>query len=77
LDQVIELGKYEAPQQPPAKIDDEDFTSQYNLGVMYLNGQGGVSRDLEMAYKMFHSAAENGHVRAQYNLASCTAPEPT
>ena len=46
-----------------------DLSSQYNLGVKYLHGLDGVSRDLEMAYKTFRYAAERGHTRAQYNLA--------
>ena len=49
--------------------DASDLTSQYNLGVSYLNGQGGVPRNLELAYKNFSSAAEKGHAGAQYNLA--------
>lgn len=46
----------------------EDLTSLYNKGVMYLNGHGDVPRDLKKAYETFRSAAERGHARAQYNL---------
>jgi len=41
--------------------------SQYNLGVMYENGQGVSQDDLE-AVKWYQSAAEQDHPQAQYNL---------
>ena len=41
--------------------------SQYNLGVIYENGQGVSQDDLE-AVKFYQSAAEQDHPQAQYNL---------
>jgi len=46
-----------------------DVTAVYNQGVGYLNGQGGLPRDLAKAYSAFRSAAEKGHIGAQHNLA--------
>ena len=44
-----------------------DTTAQWNLGVMYGNGEG-VPQDDEEAVKWFTKAAEQGDVDAQYNL---------
>jgi hypothetical protein len=44
-----------------------DATAQYNLGVMYAEGQG-VPQDDEEAAKWFRLAAEQGHADAQRNL---------
>ena len=41
--------------------------AQYNLGVMYLNGQGVLQDDKE-AIKLFKLAAEQGKNKAQSNL---------
>ena len=41
--------------------------AQYNLGVMYDNGQG-VPQDYKEAVKWYRLAAEQGLARAQYNL---------
>ena len=43
--------------------------AQYNLGVMYTEGQG-VTKDLTKAVKWFHKAAEQGHSSAQNNLGA-------
>ena len=42
--------------------------AQYNLGVMYDNGYGGVPEDDAVAVKWYTKAAEQGNSRAQYNL---------
>lgn len=42
--------------------------SQFNLGVMYANGWGGVSQDYKEAIKWFLKAAEQGYVGAQCEL---------
>ena len=34
--------------------------AQFQLGLLYLNGQG-VGKDLERCLKLMHSAAEQGH----------------
>ena len=41
--------------------------AQYNLGVMYNNGQG-VTQDYAEAMRWFRKAAEQGWAEAQYNL---------
>jgi TPR repeat protein len=45
-----------------------DATAQFNLGVMYSEGQG-VPQDHAKAAKFYRSAAEQGNPQAQYNLA--------
>ena len=42
--------------------------AQYNLGVMYGNGQG-VPQDYKQSVKWSRKAAEQGDAGAQYNLA--------
>jgi TPR repeat protein len=44
-----------------------DANAQYNLAMMYFNGQG-VARDYEQAAKWFTKAAEQGLAEAQCNL---------
>ena len=41
--------------------------AQFNLGVMYDNGQG-VLQDYKEAVKWYRLAAEQGYADAQYNL---------
>lgn len=42
--------------------------AQFNLGLMYLNGQG-VAQDYRQAFSLFTESAEQGNARAQVNLA--------
>ena len=44
-----------------------DAGAQFNLGVMYDNGEG-VPQDYVEAMKWYHKAAEQGHAGAQFNL---------
>ena len=44
-----------------------DDSAQYNLGVIYANGEG-VPQDYEEAVKWYRLAAEQGHASAQSNL---------
>ena len=44
-----------------------DAGAQYNLGVMYSNGQG-VAQDYAEAVKWYRKAAERGDAKAQGNL---------
>ncbi len=44
-----------------------DADAQYNLGVMYSNGEGVPQDDAE-AVKWYRNAAEQGYAQAQYNL---------
>lgn len=50
-----------------AAADQGDAVAQYNLGLMYYNGQG-VPRDDQLAAAWFRKAADQGHAVAQYNL---------
>ena len=43
--------------------------AQYNLGLMYYNGQG-VRQDYAEAVKWYRQAAEQGNAKAQYNLGA-------
>ncbi len=45
----------------------EDPVGQYNLAVLYYNGEG-VNQDLLQAYKWFRKSAELGYADAQYDL---------
>ena len=42
--------------------------AQFNLGLMYDKGQGGVRQDHAEAFKWYSQAAKQGFVLAQYNL---------
>ena len=44
-----------------------DAVAQFNLGVMYQNGQG-APRDLSEAARWFRKAADQGYVDAEFNL---------
>ena len=44
-----------------------DAFAQFNLGVMYYNGDG-VPQDYSEAAKWYRKAAEQGHAKAQSNL---------
>ena len=46
---------------------DGNAKAQYNLGVMYANGEG-VSQDYAEAARYYRLAAEQGDAKAQYNL---------
>ena len=46
-----------------------DARAQYNLGVMYGNGNG-VLKDNKICLKWYTLAAEQGHADAQYNLGA-------
>ena len=50
-----------------AKAEKGDRIAQYNLGVLYDNGEGVVEDDKE-AVKWYRKAAEQGHASAQFNL---------
>ncbi len=43
--------------------------AQFNLGLMYANGEG-VEKDMMQAVELFKKAAEQGHVDAQNNLGA-------
>jgi TPR repeat protein len=65
---ALERGDYKTAFQifqPLAEQGDAD--AQYNLGVMYHNGEG-VPRDYAEAVKWYRLAAEQGDADAQHNL---------
>jgi len=39
-----------------------------NMGLVYLNGMGGVAKDYATAYEYFRKAARGGHPKAPFNL---------
>jgi len=45
-----------------------DVVAQYNLGVMYVAGGGGVPKDYAETVKWWRKAAEQGHAEAQNRL---------
>ncbi len=40
------------------------------LGTMFLKGLGNLPQDKALAYQLFLKGANNGHVRAMFNLAA-------
>ena len=44
-----------------------DVNAQFNLGVMYYNGQG-VPKDYKIAVEWFRKSAEQGYAKAQGNV---------
>src|SRR5271163_3427917 len=49
--------------------NDGDASAQFNLGLMYMTGQG-VRQDNDAAALWFRKAAEQGHAPAQSNLGT-------
>lgn len=47
--------------------------AQYQLGVLYANGEGGVPQSLDVAVAYFQRAALQAHADARYALARCYA----
>ena len=45
-----------------------DAKTKFNLGWMYENGKGGVTKDEAEAVEWYRLAAEQGHAQAQLNL---------
>ena len=53
-----------------AKAERGDAVAQYNIGVCYSNGIGGVIKDKIESAKWIRIAAESGHSQAQYILGN-------
>ena len=51
----------------PLAADQGHADAQYNLGLMYANGEGVVEDDAE-AVRWYRLAADQGHADAQHNL---------
>jgi len=49
--------------------EEGDAATQYNLGLLYVDGHG-VPQDLAEAVKWFRRAAEQGYTEAQHNLGA-------
>ena len=62
-------GNYSAAAEAFQKSADKgNPEAQFNLGLMYLNGQG-VAQDYQQALSLLTKLAEQGNARAQVNLA--------
>jgi TPR repeat protein len=48
--------------------DQGDVAAQFNLAVVYENGQGGLAKDDAQALPWYQKAADQGDAEAQYNL---------
>lgn len=53
------------------RAEQGDASAQYNLGVCYKRGEGGVGRDYSKAVYWYRKAAEQGLADAQHNLGVC------
>lgn len=45
-------------------------TAQFEIGKMFLNGEGGLRASIQQAARWFHLAAEKGHAGAQATLGN-------
>lgn len=55
---------------PYAKAAAGDAQSQFDLGMLYLNGEGGAPKNYGEALKWLEQAAKAGHAEARFNLAT-------
>jgi len=67
----------ESPEQVAAALTkmqkmafDGDLDAKYALGLAHLNGEMGLTRDLDVAKKWLFEAAEGGNCSAQYKLGT-------
>ena len=49
------------------RAEQGDADAQFNLGWMYLNGEG-ITKDLKQAFYWYKKSAEQGYAKAQNNL---------
>jgi hypothetical protein len=67
-EKTVEGGKtVEGEKTIQERAEQGNADAQYNLGVMYDNGQG-VPQDKAEAVKWYRKAAEQGHARSQFSL---------
>jgi hypothetical protein len=65
---AIERGDFETAYSILLPLGESgDPEAQYNIGVMYLRGDG-VVQDRETAIRWYELAGHQGHIDAQYNL---------
>lgn len=71
-----ELSQDEFLTQLQKKADSGNAEAQFNLGWIYMHGEGytgitfmrDVPKDIAKAHEWYQKAAAQGHVKAQYNL---------
>ena len=74
LQQKIAYKWYKKSASPNITTREKGFAdAQYNLGVMYLKGEG-VDKNDKVSAKWFRMAAQQGHADAQYNLGLLFKP---
>jgi len=49
--------------------------ANYNLGVYYAQGRGGLPKDLSRAHQLFQQAASQGSLQAKAAISSINEPE--
>ena len=72
LNAAIEGDYKTALKEWQSLADQGNASAQYNLGVMYENGEG-VLKDDKQAVKWYQKAADQGNASAQYNLGAMYA----
>jgi TPR repeat protein len=50
--------------------DQGDAAAQYNLGVLYAEGRGGLAKNDQEAVRLYKLAADQGHAAAQYSVVT-------
>ncbi len=53
-----------------AKKNQGDVKAQYNLGVIYEKGKGGVRKDYKKAVELYRKSADQGFAPSQSNLGN-------
>lgn len=65
---AAETGDYETALKEWRPLAEQEYAAaQYNLGLMYNNGEG-VPQNYTEAVRWYRMAAENGNTEAQYTL---------
>ncbi|HFB4418182.1 TPA: tetratricopeptide repeat protein [Neisseria gonorrhoeae] len=67
LNQAVWAGDVSDFRENLQAAEQGNAAAQFNLGVMYENGQG-VRQDYVQAVQWYRKASEQGDVQAQYNL---------
>ncbi|EPI5865008.1 tetratricopeptide repeat protein [Neisseria gonorrhoeae] len=67
LNQAVRAGDVSDFRENLQAAEQGNAAAQFNLGVMYENGQG-VRQDYVQAVQWYRKASEQGDAQAQYNL---------
>ena len=51
--------------------DNGNYPAEFDLGVLYNDGKGGLVQDKAQACKLFEKAADQGHTMAMHNTGYC------